>query len=310
MVSLPQKVLLTEVGPRDGLQNESQPVSVTDKLEFIRLLTAAGLTDIEAGAFVSPKWVPQMADSEKIFAKIRTEKFPTDVTYTALVPNEKGMALALKAGVKKIAIFTAASETFNQKNINCSIAASFDRFKPVLKMAAENAVAVRGYISAAFVCPYEGVVVPQKTADVLSRFLDMGVNDISIGDTTGKATPPMVQALLELLIIKLALPKEDLAMHFHDTYGVAIANIYESLKFHIARFDASAGGLGGCPYAPGAAGNVATNDVVWFLQSLGIETGVDLEKLNAATVFIQNVLGKTLPSRVLAVQPHVPVMLV
>lgn len=299
MLQLPKTAQIIEVGPRDGLQNEPGVISLADKIEFIRQLSQTGLTEIEAGAFVHPKWVPQMADSEDVFQGIRESKdFHPSVTYSALVPNEKGMRAALACGVRKVAVFTAASETFNQKNINCSMKESIERFAPVLKLAQENGVAVRGYVSTAFVCPYEGVVHPEKTKNAIQRLLDLGIEDISIGDTIGKATPIMVNALLDLLIVKSSISKEYFTMHFHDTYGMALTNIYESLKFYVNRFDASAGGLGGCPYAPGASGNVATNDVVWFLENLGVATGVDLEKLNQATAFIQGILSRPLSSRV------------
>lgn len=295
--SLPAQIHLIEVGPRDGLQSISDTISVDDKVEFIRLLSETGLTEIEAGAFVSPKWVQQMAGSAEVFERLK--KFPSNVTYSALVPNEKGFEAALKAGVKKVAVFTAASETFNQKNINCGIQESIDRFVPVVKAAQQHGIAVRGYVSTAFVCPYEGPIAPQACADVVSRLRDLGIADISIGDTVGRATPGMVRSVLELLVGKTPASSNELAMHFHDTEGRALKNIYESLKFFITRFDASAGGLGGCPYAPGASGNVATNDVVALCESLDIATGIDLAKLNLAAQFMENILQRPLNSRVL-----------
>lgn len=291
----PKQVKIIEVGPRDGLQNEKEIISLADKLRFIELLSEAGLPEIEAGSFVSPKWVPQMANSEAIFQHLKTTSSKT--IYTALVPNEKGMESAVKVGVKKIAIFTAASESFNQKNINCSIEESINRFKPVIAQANQNGLAIRGYVSTAFVCPYEGAIQPQKVFDVVQRLVDLGITDISIGDTVGKANPRSVADLLNLLLKKFS--PDFFAMHFHDTYGMAITNVYESLKFGIHQYDASAGGLGGCPYAPGASGNVATNDLVWFFDQMKIQTGINLQKLQEASLFIQSVLGRKLPSKVL-----------
>ncbi|MBM3230025.1 hydroxymethylglutaryl-CoA lyase, partial [Candidatus Parvarchaeota archaeon] len=257
------------VGPRDGLQNEKNILSVADRAAWIRELAKSGVDEIEVGAFVSPKWVPQMVDSDKVFALVKD--LQPQIKLTCLVPNEQGMQQAVAAGVKRVAIFTAASETFTQKNINCSIAESFARFVPVLKLAQKNSIEVRGYISTAFVCPYDGVISPEKTQIVLQRFLDLGVSEISIGDTIGKATPQSVAALMALLQPMVQNHKVDLAMHFHDTYGMAIANVAESLRWDVRHFDASAGGLGGCPYAKGASGNVATEDLLYFLQAMGYE---------------------------------------
>lgn len=283
-----KKIKIIEVGPRDGLQNEKQSISVEDKIKFIKLLTEAGFQEIECGAFVSSKWVPQMADSDKIFENLKESSSKT--TYSALVPNMKGMEAALKVGVKKIAVFTAASETFNQKNINCSIEESIERFKPVVAEARKNHIAVRGYVSTAFICPYEGEIKPESVLPVVQELLDHDIKDISIGDTIGKATPKMVHDLIEELI-KIC-PKEYIAMHFHDTYQKALDNVAESLKFDITNFDSSAAGIGGCPYAPGAKGNISTNDLVSFLEKKGIQTGVDQAKLEEATIFIRKVLGK------------------
>lgn len=286
----PSRVHIVEVGPRDGLQNEKGIIALSDKVEFIRRLAGCGLTEIEAGAFVSPKWVPQMADSERVFEALR-DGHP-DVTYSALVPNEKGMEAALKAGVKKIAVFTAASETFNNKNINCGVMESIERFKPVLRMAEEGGVTVRGYVSTAFVCPFEGEIPVVQAADIVCRLSDLGITDISIGDTIGKATPLMVRSLLEFLVARAGILETDLAMHFHDTFGNALANIDESLVHGIARYDSSAAGIGGCPYAPGASGNVSTNALVRHLHEKGIATGVDIAALDAAAEFIRGVLGR------------------
>ena len=287
---LPTHAHIIEVGPRDGLQNEKQIISLADKLKLIELLSDTGLEEIEAGAFVSPKWVPQMADSPQVFAALQSKK--SAVVYSALVPNEQGMQAALAAGVKRIAVFTAASETFNQKNINATIAESLARFVPILKLANEHGVQVRGYISAAFVCPYEGIIAPEQTANVICQMRALGINVISIGDTIGKATPLMVDALLKRLIAECKIPTEHIVMHFHDTYGFALTNIYAALQHGVHHFDTSIGGLGGCPYAPGAGGNVATNTVAVFLENLGIATGLNLEKLNAAALWIQGVIGK------------------
>lgn len=286
---MPKKVKIIEVGPRDGLQNEKKIVPVADKIQFIKLLSEAGFQEIEAGAFVSPKWVPQMVDSRAVFESLDLQ---SGITYTALVPNEKGMATALEAGVKKIAVFTAASETFNQKNINASIAESIQRFEPVVKMARVNHVEVRGYVSTAFVCPYEGDIQVSAVADVVQKLFDLGIHDISLGDTIGKATSEQVQNLLTLLLKKY--PVGVFAMHFHDTFGRALQNIGESLKFDISCFDSSAGGLGGCPYAPGAKGNVSTNSLVKFFDQKKITHGINLKKLETACEFIGKILGRKL----------------
>lgn len=285
----PKKIKIIEVGPRDGLQNEKKIVSLADKIQFIKLLSEAGFEEIEAGAFVSPKWVPQMADSQAVFESLDLQ---SGITYTALVPNEKGMSAALQAGVKKVAVFTAASETFNQKNINASILESIQRFEPVVEMARANHVEVRGYVSTAFVCPYEGDIQASAVADVVQKLFDLGIHDISLGDTIGKATREQVRALLSFLIKKHA--SHIFSMHFHDTYGRAIQNVEESLKFGIACFDSSAGGLGGCPYAPGAKGNVSTNALVSFFDEKKIAHGIDLKKLEAACEFIGKTLGRKL----------------
>lgn len=298
-------ITIIEVGPRDGLQNEKKTIALNDKIKFIELLSDCGFSEIEAGAFVSPKWVPQMADSENIFEHFASEfvgagharsspdaDFPGRAcpapTYTALVPNKKGMERAIACGVKKIALFTAASETFNIKNINCTIAESLERFEPVLKLAEKNKIAVRGYVSTAFVCPYEGNVTVEKSATVIEELVQLGITDISIGDTVGKASRQNVSQLLERLL-RTHSP-EIFAMHFHDTYQLALKNIEESFKFGIRRYDASTAGLGGCPYAPGAKGNVNTRLVVEYFEDLGQRTGVDLVKLKLAEEFIKQVI--------------------
>jgi len=292
----PKAIQLIEVGPRDGLQNEKSILPTAVKVTFIKKLIAAGLKEIEVGSFVNPKWVPQMADTEAVVKALGPA--PAGVTYVALVPNEKGFESALRCGIKKIAVFTAASEAFNQKNINCSIAESIARFTPVLELAKKEGVAVRGYVSTAFSCPYSGDVSSNTVADVVQKLIDLGLTDISIGDTTGKAVPTMVAQLLESLIAKHGSGR--FAMHFHDTYGTALANIVESMRLGIDRFDSSAGGLGGCPYAPGASGNVATDDLVWLVERMGIQTHVGALALQAASLYIQNQLQKKLPSKQLS----------
>ena len=292
-MNYPSKVRIVEVGPRDGLQNEKTPVTVETKVEFINMLTDAGLQSIEAGAFVSPKWVPQMADTDRVFAAIRKKQ---DVSYPVLVPNEKGMESALAAGVKEIAVFAAASESFSQKNINCSIAQSLERFASVLTLAKENNIKVRGYVSCVLGCPYEGEVKPQAVVDVAKNLYTMGCYEISLGDTIGVGTPVKTSTLLK--VVKNEIPVAALAVHFHDTYGQALANILIALSEGIDVIDSAAGGLGGCPYARGATGNVATEDVLYMLNGMGIETGVDLAKVAAAGRFIASAVGRPLMSKV------------
>lgn len=289
----PAQVRIVEVGPRDGLQNEPAVLSVETKVSFIDMLGDAGLQTIEAGAFVSPKWVPQMADSDKVFAAIRQRP---NVSYPALVPNEKGMQAALAAGVREVAVFAAASESFSQKNINCSIDESLARFMPVMEMARAADVRVRGYVSCVLGCPYEGAIAPQAVVRVARALADMGCYEISLGDTIGVGTP--VKTRMMLRAVQDAVPAAQLAVHFHDTYGQALANILVALEERIAVIDSAAGGLGGCPYAKGASGNVATEDVVYMLNGMGIATGVDLAKVAAAGRFIAAAAGKTVASRV------------
>ncbi len=289
----PQRVTLIEVGPRDGLQNEPAFVASNDKIELINLLSDSGLTHIEVTSFVSPKSIPQMADNHRVFQQI--QKIP-GVHYSALVPNERGMHSALDAGVKEIAIFTAASEPFNQRNINCSIQESIERFTPVMALAKQQSIKVRGYISCVLGCPYQGAVAPEKVIEVSQKLIDLGVDEISLGDTIGVGTAKQTQALLDVLLTKISV--NQLAMHFHDTYGQAIANILASLNYGIYRFDSSVAGLGGCPYAQGATGNVATEDVLYLMHGLGIETGVDIFKIVAAGDKMCKVLGKKNQSKV------------
>lgn len=292
-MNLPQSVRIVEVGPRDGLQNESQTVPTQTKVAFIDRLSDTGLAAIEATAFVSAKWVPQMADNAAVMAGI-TRK--TGVSYPVLVPNMKGFEAAAQAGATEVAIFAAASESFSHKNINCSIAESLDRFRPVTVAAKKNGMRVRGYISCVLGCPYEGDIDARAVARVSAELFDMGCYEISLGDTIGSGTPGRAQAMMETVAEKV--PRECLAGHFHDTYGQALANIYACLERGIAVFDSSVSGLGGCPYARGASGNVATEDVLYMLSGLGIETGVDLDRVIDAGRFISDVLGRRPASKV------------
>ncbi|MGC1182681.1 hydroxymethylglutaryl-CoA lyase [Legionella sp.] len=289
----PHQVTIIEVGPRDGLQNESAFVSSKHKIELINALSQTGLECIEVTSFVSAKAIPQLADHEKVFQAI--DKVP-NVHYSALVPNEQGMRKAIEAGVKEIAVFTAASESFNQHNINCSIHESIMRFKPVLTLANAQNINVRGYISCVLGCPYEGNIPPEQVAEVTQKLLDLGVNEISLGDTIGVGTPRQTQLVLDQ-VLKF-LPLNQLAMHFHDTFGQAIANIYASLHYGVHRFDSSVAGLGGCPYALGATGNVATEDVLYLMHGLGINTGVDVFKIVAVGDLICKILGRKNQSKV------------
>ena len=292
-MSLPKNARIVEVAPRDGLQNEAKNVSTAIKVELIHRLQDAGVKAIEATAFVSPKWVPQMADNAQVMAGIRRKP---GVAYPVLVPNMKGFESALAAGAEEVAVFAAASETFSRKNINCGIAESLERFRPVAEGARSRGVRVRGYISCVAGCPYEGEVRPQAVADVAGALHAMGCYEISLGDTIGVGTPGKILSMLDAVSRKV--PVDRLAGHYHDTYGQALANVYASLEFGVAAFDSSVSGLGGCPYAKGATGNVATEDVVYLLNGLGIETGIDLEKLALAGDFISRELGREPASRV------------
>jgi len=292
-MNLPESVRLVEVGPRDGLQNEKQPISVADKVRLVDGLTAAGLSYVEVGSFVSPKWVPQMAGSAEVFAGIQRKP---GVTYAALTPNLKGLEAALEAKVEEVAVFAAASEAFSQTNINRSIADSLQRFVPLMAAAKAANVRVRGYVSCVLGCPYDGEVAPKQVASVARELYAMGCYEVSLGDTIGTGTAGKTRALIE--VVGRDIPRDRLAGHFHDTYGQALANIYASLLEGINVFDSSVAGLGGCPYAKGATGNVATEDVLYLMQGLGIETGVDMDKLIAAGNRICEVLGKTNGSRV------------
>ena len=292
-MTFPTHVRLIEVGPRDGLQNEAQPISVADKVQLVNALTDAGLGYIEVGSFVSPKWVPQMAGSAEVFAQIRHKP---GVVYGALTPNMRGFEDAVAAGVKEVAVFAAASEAFSQRNINCSISESLDRFVPIMESARQHGISVRGYVSCVLGCPYEGQVSAQQVADVAKELYAMGCYEVSLGDTIGTGTPSATRAMFEA--VGAYVPREKLAGHFHDTYGQAMVNIYASLLEGINVFDSSVAGLGGCPYAKGASGNVATEDVLYMLNGMGIETGVDMDKLLLAGQHICNVLGRVTGSRV------------
>jgi len=285
-------ITVVEVGPRDGLQNEAAAVSTADKIAFVNRLSAANLPVIEVSAFVSPKWVPQMADAAEVFAGI--ERWPA-VRYTALVPNLAGLDRALAAGVQEIAVFAASSETFSRKNINQSIDESFTTYRQVCDRARASGLRVRGYLSTAFGCPYEGQVPPERVAELSARLIDMGVFEVAVSDTIGIAHPGQVPLVLTPVLARVK--PEQIALHFHDTRGTALANVLASLPLGIRTFDASAGGLGGCPYAPGAAGNLATGDLIYMLNGLGAETGVSLEKLSEASAFIAGRLDHRLPSR-------------
>ena len=292
-MTIPKKVRLVEVGPRDGLQNEKQPISVADKVRLVDDLSAAGLDYIEVGSFVSPKWVPQMAGSAEVFAGI---SYRPGVTYAALAPNMKGFEAALEAGVKEVAVFAAASEAFSQKNINCSIAESLERFVPLMDAARANGIRVRGYISCVLGCPYEGEVPAEQVAAIAAQLDAMGCYEVSLGDTIGTGTAGATRNLFEVVGAKV--PRERLAGHFHDTYGQAVANVHAGLLEGIAVFDSSVAGLGGCPYAKGATGNVATEDLLYLLNGMAIETGIDMDRLVDAGQRICAVLGKENGSRV------------
>lgn len=292
-MTLPKAVRLVEVGPRDGLQNESAVVGTEQKVELIDRLGAAGLKAIEVGSFVSPRWVPQMADTAEVLARLRRRP---GVSYPVLVPNLKGLDAALAHGVEEIAVFAAASESFSRKNINCSIEESLERFRPVAEQALGQGLRVRGYVSCVLGCPYEGPIDPAAVAGVASRLAEMGCYEISLGDTIGVGTPAAAQRMIGAVAERVPIPQ--LAVHFHDTWGQGLANIYASLELGIAVVDSSVGGLGGCPYAKGATGNVATEDVLYMLNGLGISTGVDLEAVVDAAEFISGVIGRPPVSRV------------
>jgi hydroxymethylglutaryl-CoA lyase len=296
--TMPKQVKIVEVGPRDGLQNEKALIDTETKVELINRLSDTGLSVIEATSFVSPKWVPQMADNSDVMAKI-TRK--TDISYPVLTPNMRGFEGALAAGATEVAIFGAASESFSQKNINCSIAESLQRFEPIMAAAQEHNIRVRGYVSCVLGCPYEGEISAEKVAEVAHTLSQMGCYEISLGDTIGVGTPLKAAQMIEAVATKVK--SEQLALHFHDTYGQALANILACLPFGISTIDSAIAGLGGCPYAKGASGNVASEDVVYMLHGMGIETGINLEKLAAVGRYISDKLGRQPGSKVaLAIQ--------
>ena len=294
LAGLPQHVRVVEVGPRDGLQNEQGTIAAADKIAYVDLLSAAGFATIEATSFVSPKAVPQLADAAEVMAGIARRP---ETQYLVLTPNMKGYERAVAAGARAVAVFTAASETFAKRNINASIAESLANFRPITEAARRDGVWVRGYISMAFGCPFEGAIAPALVLDVAQRLHELGCAEISVGDTIGVATPREIEAVLDLLLRHL--PAEQIAVHFHDTRGTALANVLLALQLGISVVDASSGGLGGCPFAPGAAGNLATEDLLYLLHGLGIETGVDLDKVVAASRFILGRLGRTPASKYL-----------
>jgi len=294
---LPKQVKIVEVGPRDGLQNEAlikgKAISAADKVELIEQLSEAGVSYIESGSFVSPKWVPQMATSTEVFQTIKRK---ANVTYAALTPNMKGYEAAIAANADEVAIFAAASESFSQKNINCSIEESIERFAPIIADAKKRNIKVRGYVSCVVGCPYEGDVEPEQVALVAEKLIAMGCYEVSLGDTVGVGTPASVTKMLQA--VSARVPTNKLAVHFHDTYGQALTNIYAALQCGISVIDSAIAGLGGCPYAKGASGNVATEDVVYLLNGLAISTNIDFEKLLKAGWFISEKLGKTPVSKV------------
>ena len=289
----PAQVSIVEVGPRDGLQNESATIPLADKTALVESLANAGMKRVETGSFVSPKWVPQMADSAAVFESIKRQQ---DVVYSALTPNLRGYQAAMQADADEVAIFGAASESFSQKNINCSIEESLARFADIMEQAKTDNIKVRGYVSCVLGCPYEGDIAPEAVAQVSKTLYDMGCYEISLGDTIGVGTPVKTAKMLAAVIE--VVPKEALAVHFHDTYGQALANILVALEMGIATLDSAVAGLGGCPYAKGASGNVASEDVVYMLNGMGITTGVDLQKLAIAGDKITRVLGKDNQSKV------------
>jgi hydroxymethylglutaryl-CoA lyase len=293
MINYPSKVRIVEVGPRDGLQNEKQTIETAVKVELIERLATAGLSYIEAGSFVNPKWIPQMAGSEAVFADLNRQE---NVTYAALTPNMKGYERATSVNASEVAIFAAASEMFSQENVNCSIEESIQRFAPILEAVKKDNLKVRGYVSCVAGCPYEGGIAAEKVLDTVLKLIEMGCYEVSLGDTIGTGTVGSIDKLFSVLLKEI--PADKLAVHFHDTYGQALANIHVALQYGIAVVDSSVAGLGGCPYAKGATGNVATEDVVYMLNGMGIEHGVDLEALISAGDYISKQLGRSNASKV------------
>jgi hydroxymethylglutaryl-CoA lyase len=301
MNALPGKVTIVEVGPRDGLQNEKAVVPTAQKIAFVDLLSAAGHQAIEVSAFVSPKWVPQMADAGEVFAGIMRKD---GVRYSALVPNRAGLDRALAAGVRDIAIFAAASETFSRKNINQSIDESFEVYRQVTDAAMQASLRVRAYLSTSFGCPFEGAVDVQRVIDLTERLVQLGAYEVAVSDTIGIAHPGQVSRLLDQMLARV--PVTQVALHFHDTRGTALANVLAALQHGVTTFDSAAGGLGGCPYAPGAAGNLATEDLVYMLDGLGVKTGVSLDAVVSASRAIEGAIGHPLPSRYVRALPSSP----
>lgn len=296
---LPKQVVLKEVGPRDGLQNEKATILTTDKVELINLLSMSGLSYIEVSSFVHPKWIPQLADAAEVLAQIKRQQ---DVTYAALIPNKRGLERALTVGIDEASVFMSASESHNKNNINKSIDETFPVLREVVDEAKRNGLTVRGYISTVVGCPYEGYIAPEKVRHVADALFDMGVDEISLGDTIGVGVPTQVEALLTHLLPHYG--PERLAMHFHDTRGIAIANVVKSMELGITKFDSALGGLGGCPYAKGASGNVATEDLLYLFDEMNIHTGVQMEKVLTAASFIEQKLGKPLASKQMEIQRH------
>lgn len=297
-MTLPSRVTIVEVGPRDGLQNEAAALDTASKIALVDALAGAGHTRIEVSAFVSPTWVPRMADAEAVFAGITRKP---GVRYSALVPNLSGLERAIAAGVTEVAVFAAASETFSRKNINTSIAESLAAYAEVAAAARGAGLRVRGYVSTAFGCPFEGAIAPARVVEVTAALLDMGAEEVAVSDTIGIAHPGQVHAVLDTIAAAVRL--DAVALHFHDTRGTALVNVYAALEHGITVFDSSAGGLGGCPYAPGAAGNLATEDLLFMLDGLGIHTGVDRTKVAQASRTLEPLLGHALPSRLLRAEP-------
>lgn len=292
--NFPKKVQIKEVGPRDGLQNEKAVITTQDKFEYVKLLSLSGLQNVEVTSFVKPSAIPQMSDAKELYQLV-SEKLDASLSYPCLVPNLKGMETAMDLGVKEIALFSATSSEFTKKNINSTVEESFVKMKEVAELALKNKIKIRGYVSTAFGCPYAGEIGVSKLEEVTKRFFDLGVYEVSIGDTIGVATPKQVESYLD--VICKSFSKDKLAMHFHDTRGMAISNILVSLGFGISVYDSASGGLGGCPYAKGATGNVATEDLLYLFKSLGIETGVDLDKIIEASKFILSKVSKESPSK-------------
>ena len=292
-MELPSRIEITEVGPRDGLQNESEVVTIEDKVRFINLLSNAGFREIEATSFVRPAWVPQLGDADQVMARIDRNR---EVIYSVLAPNTVGLDNALAAGADKIAVFTAASETFAQKNTNATIDETITRFTSMVRTAIDAGCPVRAYVSCAVACPYEGRIDPNRVREVVERLQEIGVTEIDLGETIGVAVPTDIDRLYEAL--EPVIPAENTVLHLHDTRGTALACAFRAMQIGVSRFDASCGGLGGCPYAPGAAGNLATEDLVYLAHGMGIETGIDLDRLIEAGRHICDVLGRRLPGRV------------